>query len=269
MERIQSAIAKARAARARLLPDTPGETVAPGAPADPRTAAWEAIAPFTPDIAHLRNQRLVAAEACNEATPFDILRTRMLRELASHGWRKVAITSPDAGCGKSTLAANLALSLARQPQLRCVLAELDLRRPSQARMWGLARQVAFGAALPSGAAEAELVRVGDNLALGLNHKPAARPSELLTARGTAGAIDRIDRMLAPDVTLFDLPPALRTDDTLAFLDRVDCVIIVAEADVTTREALDLCEREVARHRPVLGVVLNKMRHVEKAYGYGY
>ena len=269
MERIQSAIAKARAARDRLAPDGTRPT-GTATDHDPKAAAWAALAPFTPKPRHLSRNRLVAGEDCDNAIPFDILRTRMLRELATHGWRRVAVTSPDAGCGKSTLTANLALSLSRQAQVRTLLAEFDLRRPSQARMWGLDRPVRFAEALAAGrAAESELVRVGENLALGLNQGAVGRASELLTAPATGAALDRLDRLLAPTVTLFDLPPALRTDDTLAFLDRVDCTLIVAEAEVTTREALDLCEREVSRHRPVLGIVLNKLRHVDKAYGYGY
>ena len=265
MDRIQSAIAKARAARGDRGVPVAGPRTAPA-----HAAAWAALPAFAPDPATLARNRVVAAEGSTPAMPFDILRTRMLREMAQQGWKRVAITSPDAGCGKSTLSANLALSLSRHAETRTILGELDLRRPSLAKMLGVTAPVRFGEGLGGVVGlEDQLLRIGDNLAIGVNCAPVAQSSELLRSGATARGVDKLARTYDPDIILFDLPPALRTDDALAFLDHVDCVLIVAEAEVTTRQAIDLCEREVARHKTVLGVVLNKARHVEQAYGYGY
>ena len=78
-----------------------------------------------------------------EAMAFDALRTKILQQMRANGWRRVAITSPGAACGKSTVALNLAFSLARQPDMRAILLDLDLRRPSLARMVGPDPKIAF------------------------------------------------------------------------------------------------------------------------------
>jgi len=63
---------------------------------------------------------------------------------------------------------------------------------------------------------------------------------------------------------------LRGDDTLAFLDKVDCTLLVVEAEVTPVADVDRCEQELAQNNNVLGVVMNKLRHHEGGgYGYGY
>jgi len=69
--------------------------------------------------------------------------------------------------------------------------------------------------------------------------------------------------------IFDTPPLLVSDDTLGFLDQVDCVLLVAEAEATTIDEIDNCEQELAARSNVLGVVLNKCRYMGKGYGYDY
>ena len=263
MEKIQSAIAKARARRqasgagvARLSP--------PGV-----DAAWSALKETRLVTRDLRRNRIFADHGCAESTPFDMLRTRMLRQMRAEKWRRVAITSPHPGCGKSTVAANLALSFARQPDIRTVLCEIDMRHPSLSRLLGVWAPPQFSRVLAGEETpEDHLLRVGENLALALNAEPVSGASEMLQAPSLPQTLDRIERLLAPSVVLFDLPPMLRSDDAMAFLDKVDCALLVAEADVTTIDDIDRCERELAEQTNVLGVVLNKLRHHE-ANGYGY
>jgi len=263
VEKIQSAIAKARARRqettggvARLSP--------PGV-----DAAWSGLKEVRLVARDLRRNRIFSEHACTEATPFDMLRTRMLRQMRAEKWRRVAITSPQPGCGKSTLAANLALSFARQPDMRTVLCEIDMRRPALARLLGVWAPPQFSRVLAGeDAPEDQLLRVGDNLCLALNAEPVTGTSEMLQAPTLPQLLERIERLLAPSVMLFDLPPMLRSDDAMAFLDKVDCALLVVEADVTTMADIDRCERELSEQTNVLGVVLNKLRHMEPS-GYGY
>ena len=60
------------------------------------------------------NSLFPAASDHPAAVAFDILRTRLLHGLAEKGWKRIAVTSPTHGCGKSFVAANLALSLAQR-----------------------------------------------------------------------------------------------------------------------------------------------------------
>ncbi len=271
MEKIQSAIAKARASRQapRNLSDPAAKLTRVTPPAVQE--AWDGIEAVTLNPRELQRNRVFTLNACDQSTSFDMLRTRMLRQMRAEGWRRVAVTSPDQGCGKSTITANLALSLARQADLRTLVIDLDLRLPALARVLGIANPPQFSEALAGDAApEERLRRVGDNLCLALNGAAVRGSAELLQRAEVAHVLDRIERALAPSVTLFDMPPMLRGDDTLAFLDKVDCAMLVVEAEVTPVADVDRCEQELGQNTNVLGVVLNKLRHTESgSYGYGY
>ena len=220
--------------------------------------AWAALAEAVLDPARLARNRVVAGGRTDPAhVPFDLLRTRMLRALRERGWRRVGITSASPGCGKTFVTANLALSVARGANCRVVALDLDLRIPALAKVLGqrdtgLMEDLLRGRALPGH----HLRRVGGNLALGLNAAPAAAPAELLQEPSTGAALARIEAELAPDVILCDLPPALVCDDVIAFLPRVDAMLLVAAGGATTAKQIRECER-LFGETPLLGVILNR------------
>ncbi len=203
MEKIQSAIAKARAARSAAQSSGAGpatvakETAAPSgappaaAPSPPKVeenrpdhaaaaALWSTLPSFAPAPGLLARNHIVTATAGKDATPFDQMRTRLLQQMRANQWRRVAITSPGPACGKSTTALNLAMSLARQSHLRTILAELDMRRPSLSRMLGLRNPQSFPRVLEGlEAFSTQAVRIGENLAVSTCHTPHPRPAELL------------------------------------------------------------------------------------------
>ncbi len=232
-------------------------------------AAWDAIPGFAPDRRLLKKNRIIP-EGGRQSAAFDVLRTRVLQQCRAHGWRRVGLTSPGPGCGKSLVSLNLGYSLARQRDQRVLLAEVDLRRPSLARTLGLHDRVSVVRILDGTAPfEAEARRLTPNFAAAVNAGPARNAAELLQAASAEPALAAAEARFAPTVVLFDLPPLLVSDDTLGFLARLDAVLIVAAADETTVDEVDLCEREVAANTNVMGVVLNKCRHAERGYGYSY
>jgi Mrp family chromosome partitioning ATPase len=278
MERIQSAIAKARAERATRGPapapaaaaPEPAPAAAAAAAADAVAARWAALVPFVPDSAHLESRRVVTRTGGRAAVPFDVMRTRALQQMRANGWTRIAVTSPTEGCGKSTIAANLAFSLARQAELRTILCELDLRRPALAGILGLDAPLEFSQVLQGTAPFADHARrVGDNLAFALNRSPMRQAAELLTGPATVAALKAVQADYGPQVMLFDLPPMLVSDDALAFAGQVDAVLLVAAAEVTTIRQIDACEQELAAQTNVMGVILNKCRYSGPDYGEAY
>lgn len=280
MEKIQAAIAKARATRkGEAAPDAPAsaalradrpEIAAEPAPGAGVAEAWAALPSFTPDPRRLVEAHVVTQTGGAEASPFDALRTRVLQQMRAQGWRRLAITSPGPACGKSTLALNLAFSLARQPDLRVILAEVDLRRPSLSRILGQRPSQSFADVLRGTQPFADqALRVGDNLAIALSPVPVQSPAELLHSPGLTEVLAKIDATYAPDITIFDLPPMLASDDVMAFLGQMDCALLIAAAEATTVKEIDVCERDIASRSNVLGVVLNKCRYRDTDYGYDY
>lgn len=294
MEKIQSAIAKARATRAArsrkgAAPATPAEAAPldviqpapeappPTAPGESRpdpvavAAAWSALPGFAAAPGLLARGHVVTATGGKEAVPFDLMRTRLLQQMRANNWRRVAITSPGPACGKSTVALNLVMSLGRQPELRTMLAEMDMRRPSLARMLGLRSPQNFARVLAGkDPLSAHAIRIGENLAISTCHGPQRQPAELLHSPMVATALDRIEAEYDPSIFIFDMPPMFVSDDAMAVMGQMDCVLIIAAAEATKVKEIDRCERELATQTNILGVVVNKCRYVEdEGYGYDY
>ena len=236
-----------------------------------KAARWAALPGFAPAPGLLARGHIVTAAGGADAVPFDQMRTRLLQQMRANNWHRVAITSPTPGCGKSTIALNLALSLGRQPDLRTLLAEIDLRRPSLARMLGLRSPQSFARVLEGiDPLAAQAVRIGDNLAVSTCHAPHRHPAELMHSPSLAAALDQIEAEYDPSILIFDMPPMFVSDDAMAVMGRMDCVLIIAAAEATSIKDIDRCERELAGQTNVLGVVLNKCRYMEnEGYGYDY
>ena len=274
MEKIQSAIAKARAARTDARS---GERPALAPRADEIrpddvagvSARWAALPSFEPDPALLSAGHIVAGVRGPGTALFDQMRTRLLQQMRANNWRRVAITSPDAACGKSTIALNLAMGLARQPDLRIFLAEMDMRRPSLARILGLGGKQNFARVLEGrDPFAAHTIRIGENLAISTCHAPHRHSAELLQSPTVPEVLDEIEAEYDPSISIFDLPPVFASDDTMAVMGKMDCVLILAAAESTKIKEIDRCERELATQTNIMGVVLNKCRYIdEEVYGY--
>lgn len=261
MEKLQAAIQKAREKRGyqpapppRNRPEANEPTKATGA------SLWEAVAPMTINPRRLERYRVVTNQAGAKATPFDILRTKVLLQMRQNGWTRLAVTSPMPSSGKTTVSCNLALGLGRQKGLRSILLDTDLRDPSVNRFFETEPNRSIGDVF-SGDVDFvdQAMRIGDNILVSMAQKPETDPTRLLLAEETAEVIDGIEARLSPDVMIFDLPSLLVNDDTRAFLKNVDCALIVVRAGITKQNQFDICEREIGEHTNILGVVMNAYR----------
>lgn len=271
MEKLEAALAKARELRKSAIGGgdvVRSRTATAAAPVT--TTGWEGLpeVAISPEMA--QRNRITALSGGKNAAPYDMLRSRAVRMMKDKGWTRLAVTSPEAGCGKSTVTLNLAISLARQKDLKVMLLDLDLRRPSLHRTLGYAPEKSLHDYL-GGEAEFEqtAVRIGENCLVSLNATVSKRPAELLQSQAARDALDALERRYKPDLILFDTSPMLASDDNLGFLGNVDCAILVAAAETTTLPNIDICEKEIAQLTNVLGVVLNKCRYSDDSIGYDY
>jgi len=192
------------------------------------------------------------------------------RQMRAEGWKRLAVTSPNKACGKTTVSLNLALAMARQADLRVMLLDFDLRRPSLAGLMGQQGGAYDLAALLAGERDfsEHAVRFGPNLAIGLNRRAVPHSAEMLLAPSTASVLDEIESRFKPDVIIFDTAPMMGNDDNLAFLGQVDCALLVAAADSTSARQVDSSERDLSGLTNVLGTVMNKCRYLDERDGYG-
>lgn len=267
MEKLQLALAKARDRRsAGGRPVVDGRAIPQARAAKDASLSdlWQAVAPFEVRDTLLETHRVVTRQANPSATPFDILRTKLLVQMRQNGWRRLAITSPTPAAGKTTVACNLALGLARQRDMRSILMDLDLRDPSISSFFETKPPHDIGDLLTHRVSlQDQALRFGDNLLVSMISTPDPDPTRILLAEETTEVINEIEATYKPDLMIFDLPSILVSDDTRAFLKNVDCALIVARANVTRYGQFDVCEREVAQQTNVLGVVLNAFRLGDK------
>lgn len=238
---------------------------------------WDRVPSFPLDLKHLEKNRIITAERTDPAhSAFDVLRTKLLRLLRENGWSRIAITSPTEGCGKTFMSVNLALSLSRQANCRTVLMDLDMRRPSVAKVLGLKEPGSMGDFLRGDLSIEGLfrragpndVKIGDNIMVAANGRREDYASELMQLPETAQAMDRMEEALAPDVILFDMPPALVNDDVLAARPLFDGVLLIIGGGITKPAQVRDVERRLGTETPLLGVVLNRSEG-ENAQSYSY
>jgi capsular exopolysaccharide synthesis family protein len=174
--------------------------------------------------------------------------------------------------GKSSLAANLAVTAARAGT-RVVLVDADLRNPTIASLFGLDAQSGLSDLLIDAGDTADyLLESGvDNLVLLPACSIPPNPAELL-ASPQAHALWAELRSLA-DLVIVDTPPLLRVADGLEVAAHVDAVVVVARYGITRNHDLEAVSRrltQIAGERSV-GVVVNAepSSRQEHAYGYGY
>ncbi|MBM7068988.1 tyrosine-protein kinase family protein [Actibacterium sp. 188UL27-1] len=274
MEKLQAALQKAREKRAETLNEpTPTKSARPKSrllrnDKPDLTTLWADLEPMDIDKTRLRRRKLLTIDAGHEATPFDMLRTKVLQTLAANDWKRIAITSPSPGSGKTTTSANLAASLSRQSELRIMLMDMDMRRPALSNAFMQRGTKSTSDVLEGRVTFADqALWIGTNLAISMNFNAMRDPSDLFLRQRTSEVLDEIEKTYKPNVMLFDMPPLLVNDDTSAFLKNVDCAMIVVEAGVSTLEQVDMCEKELAEQTNVMGMVLNKCRFHSDGYGY--
>lgn len=255
MEKLQAALAKARSQREGLSE----RTVQARKPDTlyPAPEVWDELEQVELSDKVLRQHRIVSQSVDRSSGSFDVLRTKIMRQMEQNGWNRLAITSPDPASGKSTIACNLALGLSRQSSVRTMLVDLDLGDPSAHLFFGIHRPHSVSDILSGQVPLSEhAVRISDNVAVVVSPKAEQDPSKLILSDRMVEFLRRTQEVYKPDIMIFDLPAILSGDRARAFLKNVDCALIVAMADKTRFNHLDICEREVAESTNVLGVVLN-------------
>lgn len=264
----RQAEAEQAAAAQVAQPDPEYVVAAPASMSD-----WDNLGTLSLDAATLDRHRIITGTRKDGAhTTFDVLRTRLLQALSEKGWKRVAITSPTQGCGKTFTAANLALSLSRQENCRTLLLDFDMRRPSLAKVLGVQNPGSIGDMLRGTKNPQDHIKrlgpntlhAGQNIAFGLNDSAESYASELLLDPRTGAALDDLEERLNPDVILFDLPPALFSDDVLALQPHLDGVLLVVGGGVTTQAEIQEVESRLGEATPLLGIVLNKAEGVHSA-----
>jgi capsular exopolysaccharide synthesis family protein len=203
------------------------------------------------------------------------VRTAVCFNTRSERHQLILVTSPTEGDGKSTLCANLAISIAQSGK-RVLLIDADCRRPRQHRLFQLSNARGLVTVITD---DAELIDVIQpscvaNLSLLPCGPRPNNPGELLSSPRFAQLLEE----LRPgyDFILVDSPPLLAVNDPAVVAPRVDAVLLTLRLSRTCRPAAERAtEMLTALGATVLGVVINGLcgrghqGYQNYAYNYNY
>lgn len=274
MDRIRNAVTRARKTRESMSeapprPSAPAPAASQTPPPVQRPIQRYAAAPSENDLVaklakvecafeNFARNRIIANEQDPVLNAYRVLRTRALQKMDAEGWKTIAVVSPGAGAGKTVTAINLAIAISSKPGSRATLVDLDFYRPSVARYLGLKE---FPSVLDFFEGKRSLhevaVRPGlSDVVLIANERVTRRGAEHLTSNKTDALIQTAIDDFGSRVVIFDMSPLLGCDDTIAFLPKVDCALLVAASGDTRTDDLKEARRILGKTE-ILGTVLNK------------
>jgi succinoglycan biosynthesis transport protein ExoP len=204
------------------------------------------------------------------AESFRTLRTNLQFLDVGREERSFVITSSIQSEGKSTSAANLAITLAEAGS-RVLIVDADLRRPKLADYMGLEGAVGLTDILIGNAEPNDVIQAWgrNNLFVLPAGQIPPNPSELLGSSAMTRLIEEFDR--AFDVVLYDAPPLLPVTDAAILARTVGGTIIVVAIGRTHRNQLRGAVNALAAvDTPISGLVLTMLPEKgPDAYGYGH
>lgn len=199
-----------------------------------------------------------------------MIRARIERNLKDS--KVLMITSSVSGEGKSTVAANVAVSMA-QREKKVLLIDCDLRSPSQGRIFnlkdeypGLVSVLRKGSTLSGALAHIK----HESITGALDILPGAgRSSEKVEALGSSEMKELLGSLRNQyDIVILDTPPSAVLVDAMMLLRHVDAVAYVVMAEYALRRYIfGGVEELVNGGANIIGCILNGGRTKSSARGY--
>lgn len=217
-----------------------------------------AVAQHFPSLAVsiLPESRLVSvgSEESLGAEKFRFLAVRLRQLRQTRPLKKILITSTIPQEGKSTVAANLACTLARRKSHKTLLIEGDLRRPTVADKFGLGPVPGLSEWLRGETESKNIYRLE---ALGLWVLPAGTAPENALELMQSGKLSPLMEELTAsfDWIVIDSPPVLPLADTSLWARLSDGILLVTRKGVTEKQQLQRGLEALERSK-LLGAVVN-------------
>jgi len=206
-----------------------------------------------------------AAECCRT------IRTNLtFASVGASGTRVLVVTSSQPREGKTTVASNIAASIAQSGK-RVLLVDTDLRKPRVHQAFRLSREKGVTTYVVGESSFRDVVQSTQVPGLDVitSGPVPPNPAELLHA-------PRFEQLLSEarrdyDVVIFDSPPIGAVTDAAIIAPQTDGVLVVAKANETTRDALEATIRQLrdvgAR---IVGAVVNGLDlRTQSYYGKGH
>ncbi|MEO6785765.1 MAG: polysaccharide biosynthesis tyrosine autokinase [Chthoniobacteraceae bacterium] len=182
--------------------------------------------------------------------------------------KTLLITSATPGEGKTTVAANLAITFAFSGA-KTLLVDADLRLGRIAKAFQIENEAGFSDVLRQRTHWREVIvpTSTPNLSVLPRGKTLPHPAEHFLGKVTDQFLQEVYSEF--DYVIFDSPPVMAADDVLSLAPKIDGTIFVVRFSTSSarrsRTAINLLSQRQAN---LLGIVCNDVRLAESEYGYG-
>lgn len=185
----------------------------------------------------MNNSEKTVVSNLNTKTPFYIvesyknIRTNIISLLNKNGGNVLAITSPNAGEGKSTTAINVAITLS-QLDKKVVLLDADSRRPSINKRLKIDTEIGCVDYLcGKNKIDDIIVHYNNYLDVITSGSKAKNPSELFSGHRFETLLGELRERY--DYVVVDTPPINPVSDSLIISQKCDALFMVVRSGVTT------------------------------------
>lgn len=202
------------------------------------------------------------------------LATKVEYQMKKHNVKAVVVTSVSENEGKSTVAANLAISLAEQSK-KVLLMEGDLRRPSQFLILNkdLSDKQEIGEYLDGNVRVKDIVIKSEipNLYLALGRNCYSSSTEKIQSEKMGDLIAACQKIV--DYVIIDSPPTGLIGDAEILAKYAGSVLLVTKQNhILAEDVNEVLDTLRSENSKVLGVVLNRVRsfsNLVSGGNYGY
>ena len=208
----------------------------------------------------------------------DVLTLRNLEDVPNSNM--IMVTSAAPGEGKTHTAVNLAISIASERDLTALIIDADVTRPRVLDRLGVKADRGLIDLLDDPSLDVSDVMLKTNIET-LSIIPAGprhqRSTELLSSRRMREVATELAQRYNDRIIIFDTAPLLATTEPAILVKLVGQILVVVEAEKTTKGAITSAVEMIKGHQGV-GFVLNKARPQIGAsliggyynyYSYGY
>lgn len=196
------------------------------------------------------------------------IRTALFFNNQQGNMKVIQVTSPIPGDGKSTIASNLAVSIAQSGRKVC-LVDCDLRRPRVSKIFGVGSDVGLVQVINDKSKLDEAIQASsiENLSILSCGRRPANPAELLSSERFQSIISELRSRF--DYVILDTPPVLVVSDPATVAPIADGVILTVRLRRNLKPiAIRASQMLHAMNANMIGVVVNGVGVGANGYGYG-
>ncbi len=268
MSRLKTALEKAKAERTLNDGLTEGgrfldvDASAPGKPVSEESGKpieYTSTRVVNISEAALLANRIVAVRDDDPVTDrFKLLRTHVFQRTRPNRWNTIQVSGFETGEGKSLMAGNLAVSIANDTRQTTLLVDLDFRNPSLHKLFGLGDNAPGLKSYFLDDAPLEDLFVCPGVK-SLTLLPAGgripNATEILGSPKMEALIRELKQRYDDRYIVLDTPGIGVCPDPLVIAEYVDCILLVARMDHTSKDSISAAMARVPREK-VLGMVVN-------------